>query len=244
VKKVIGIILTAILTQLCFTDDCRAATQDDGLVEIHFPVDVTTSYKERRRTSGTNVGINMTNFVPYNWESLLDGGLYDNDYGSSPIQLYTLEAGYKYNFALGSISLLAGFGMGTNNTNVNGISRSMTVMKYLGKVMYAMDNMFSEPYVAPYVAGSVWQMRVSEKEDITDGLADAINVGPGFEYSVGALIQLNWLEPDIASRALVDIGIENTYLDVFMSQHMRTQSSSVYSTATDFNFGAGLRLEF
>lgn len=241
--RILVAIIFGILTQLVFVDICQAEEQDSGLVEIHYPVDSAVSYKERRRTHGTNVGFNLTQMIPYNWESLIDDEYYGDVYGQTPIMLMTLEGGYKFNFVLGSLNFLAGIGFGQATADLSGVTRFINVTKYLVKGMYILDDIFPEPYLAPYIGGSVWQMRVTESEQDSD-FGGTRTTGYGFEYSVGALIQLNWLEPDTARETLAESGLENTYLDLFVSQHFRTQQSDDPSTSTDINYGAGLRLEF
>jgi hypothetical protein len=243
VKKVLAAIFLALIAQLLFIDICWAATQDEGLVEITYPVDTFASYKDRRITHGANVGINITNFVPYNWESQIDGEYYGDTFGATPISLFCIEMGYKFNFVMGSISLMPGIGFGEQKADFNGVSRTMNVMKFSGKGMFALDNLFSEPYLVPYAAASVWQMRITEfLETSTEKYVHP--TGIGLEYSFGALIQLNWLEPDLARQSLSNSGLQNTYIDLYVSQHMNSSSTNDPSTITAMDFGAGLRLEF
>jgi hypothetical protein len=241
-----GIFLTVAL-QVFFLGSSRAETPDSGLVEVHYPSEILSSYKERRRTHGANLGINLTQMVPYNWESLLDDQLYSDTYGETPISLISLELGYKFNFKLGSLSLILGYGTGQATADLSGVLRDMFVDKYFIKAMYVMDNLFKEPYIAPYIGGSVWQMEITESED-GDPEIYSLTTGYGLEYSAGLLIQLNWIENWLtdgdSKQALAELGLENTYIDLFVSQHMRAQGELEAPTATDLNYGAGLRLEF
>ena len=231
-----------------FPDVCIAAVSDDGLVEVHYPVEVLSSYKDRRRTGGMNVGLNLIQMIPYNFESLLgDNTLYSETYGITPINLMTLELGYKFNFVLGSLSLLLEYGTGRASTEVSGVARDLYVDKYGLKTMYVMDNLFKEPYVAPYIGASVWQMGFTETE-AGDPNDYTLTTGIGMEYSAGLLLQLNWIEDWLtdgeSNAALADIGLQNTYLDVFVSQHYRAQGDLAAPTATGADYGVGLRLEF
>lgn len=242
-KSVFVAVITIVLTQFLFIDVARTQTPDNGMVEVNYPLDVEASYKERRQTHGANVGLNTTFFRPYNWESLLDDVYFDDTYGQTPVQILSLEVGYKFNFVLGSLSLLLGGGMGEGDAAWFGVGRTMRVTKGLSKAMFILDNLLPEPKVAPYVSGSAWIMRISELQDGDDDVYNW-DTGVGLEYSVGTLIQLNWLEPDLSRESLASLGLQNTYLDVFASQHFRTAKTSDPSTSTDLNFGAGIRLEF
>jgi hypothetical protein len=248
VKSILTALFFIFSTLSIFPDPSLAAAQDPGLVEVHYPIEVLSPYKERRRTHGANVGVNLIQMIPYNWESLLTPGeFYSDVYGETPISLASVELGYKFNFVLGSLSFLLGYGSGFASTEVGGVYQDISVTKYLGKVMYIMDNLFSEPYVAPYVAGSAWQMTFNETQD-GDDEEYFLTTGIGYEYSAGLLIQLNWIEDWLlggeSTTALADMGLENTYIDLFVSQHLRAGGEEEAPTATDYNYGAGLRLEF
>ncbi len=221
-----------------------AIAQDEArLVEINYPIDVYAPYKERRRTHGANFGIHLENYVPGRWESLIDSEYYEDTYKKTPIALTSFEGGYKYNFVLGSLSFLAGIGYGEATTTFFGASRVMGVYKYFGRGMYALDNLLSEPYIVPYVAGSIWQMKIKESEtgSINGG---TLTSGVGFDYTFGALFQLNWMDLETANRTLNENGIQNTYLDIFATQYLRTLKKTESSLASNFILGLGLRLEF
>ena len=222
----------------------EAATKDESnLVEINYPIDVQSSYKERRRTHGANFGIHLENYIPGNWSSLVDSGFYNETYGKTPISLTSVEGGYKYNFALGGISLLAGIGNGQASADVFGATRTMSIFKYYARGMYTIDNLFPEPYVVPYVAGAVWQMKIKETES-GSSFGGSVTSGIGFDYSLGVLLQLNALDQEIAQKSLNENGIENTFLDFFVTQYLKTLKASDSNLSSNFIFGLGLRLEF
>ncbi len=237
-------LITILLIQAFGPSVAVAMTQEEPhLVEINYPIDVFAPYKERRRTHGANIGIHLENYVPGRWESLIDSEFYENTYGKTPISLTSFEAGYKYNFVLGSLSFMGGIGYGEANTTFLGASRVMGIYKYFGRGMYALDNFLPEPYIVPYVAGSIWQMRIKESETgSSDG--GTATTGVGFDYSFGALFQLNWMDPDLASQTLNENGIQNTYLDLFVTQYLNTLKKTDSSLSSNFILGLGLRLEF
>lgn len=243
-KHLLFFLITVLLIQ-AFGPSTAFATPEEGarLVEINYPIDVYAPYKERRRTHGANFGIHLENYVPGRWESLIDSEYYEDTYGKTPIALTSFEGGYKYNFVLGSVSFMGGIGYGEATTTFLGASRVMGVYKYFGRGMYTLDNLLPEPYIVPYVAGSVWQMRIKESETgSSDG--GTVTTGIGFDYSFGALFQLNWMDPELAAQTLNENGIQNTYLDIFATQYLKTIKKADSSLASNFILGFGLRLEF
>jgi hypothetical protein len=62
--------------------------------------------------------------------------------------------------------------------------------------------------------------------------------------TVGLMMQLNWVEEEASRWALLTTGLQNTFLDVFMTQHQKTANTSDPGTASAFNFGGGVRIEF
>lgn len=225
-------------------DPCLAAQPSDqpgDLVEVRYPVDPDASYKERRRTHGANFAVNQLAMSPVDWLTLLNQEAYFDEVYQNPVSLNSVELGYKFNFVLGSLNFLAVYGAG--NTSSDGYNLSVT--KYAAKGMYIIDNILSEPYVAPYAAASIWQMTFKENDSFsTPSRETSETLGPGFDYSFGLLFQLNWLEPGTARDTLNTTGIQNTYVDIFVTQHTDSQDSIDASTATDFDLGFGLRLEF
>ncbi len=244
VKSMLLIVLSLVFTQAFSLRAAVAATNSEvPLVEINYPIDVMAPYKERRRTHAGNFGIRNENYVPALWESLIDEEYYDDTYAQTPIKLTSIEGGYKYNFILGSISLMGGIGYGEANTEFNGIGRKMIATKYFARGMFALDNILAEPYMVPYVAGSIWKMKIQESEDTTD-FGGTFTSGFGFDYTLGLLLQLNWLDADFARESLNQNGIQNTYLDIFMTQYLKTLTSTDPILSSKLMLGLGLRLEF
>ncbi len=243
-KHLLLLLALGIFIQAFGLNKAVATTNAEGpLIEINYPIDVMAPYKERRRTHGANFAVHRENYVPGLWESMIDDEYYEDTYGKTPIQLTSFEGGYKYNFALGSISLLGGLGYGEASTTFHGVARKMSAFKYYARGMYLMDNLLPEPYLVPYAAGSIWKMRIHESEDVSD-FGGTLTSGIGFDYSFGVLLQLNWLDKELSAQTLNDNGIQNTYLDLFATQYLKSMTTTDPSLASAFIFGLGLRLEF
>ncbi len=229
---------------LCFMALCAltpswsfAIPEDTPLVEVHFPQDQLASYKNRREDHGAYFGIQYEVLKFKNYMSPIDNLMYSEVFGESEIPLMRANIDYKYNFSLGSIALGVDFGTGS----VEGGDRKLEVTKYGINAQYALDNIANEPYVVPYLGLNVWNINFSETSP-TESFSGTTQMG--FNYMIGALIQLNWLDYDTAKNASFTMGLENTYLDVYITQYMTTESPDDPNTETDFSYGAGLRLEF
>lgn len=211
---------------------------DYPLVELELRQDILAPYKERRSSHGfqMNVSYEPVEFLKY--KSFLDGVSYKEMFGDSTTNIISLSAEYKYNFVMGAVSLGGVVGMGS----VSGPSdRSLALTKYGLRFKYTMDNIFSEPYVAPYLGMDLWQMSYNEKlgSDTYSGSTQL-----SYNYSVGMLIQLNWIDKGTATNATYEYGLENTYLDLYATQYSAPQAEDDPDLGTDFSFGAGLLFEF
>ncbi|MCS6838448.1 MAG: hypothetical protein NZ480_06330 [Bdellovibrionaceae bacterium] len=78
------------------------------------------------------------------------------------------------------------------------------------------DKFFSEPFVVPYFSYG-FPIESSSK----------VEQSP---IKFGILFQLNWIEPDYATKALFDYGLENSFVDIFWTTydlHKGTQGNSI-----------------
>lgn len=213
-----------------------------GLVELHTPVVVDAPYRERRNTHGFLFGLYYENVMLDRYASIIDGTtLYQDMFGESEFPLYNLELSYKYNFKLGAITASLGAGYGEIESDGSGILRSLKMTKYQASVGYIMDTLFEEPYGAPYVSIGVMRVGIDE-DDSTQTVGHDIDML--MHYQIGVMFQLNWLDSAVARHSLVDYGLQNTYLDVFVSQYSASESLDDPDTSTDYTIGAGLRLEY
>lgn len=212
--------------------------QDLPLVEVQIPQDNLAPYKERRETHGVYFGmdyeaINFKNFI-----STLDGMSYKDLFGEDTVNLVQAGLDYKFNFSLGSVSAGLFYGMG--KVDADG-SRSLEISKYGAAFRFMADMIMSEPYVVPYLGISAWQMGISEKS-ATDSFSATTQMG--YNYALGFLIQLDWIDYDTAKETTFNWGLENTFLDVYATQYAKTEAPDDPNTETDFTYGAGLRFEF
>lgn len=228
---------------LCAVVASAQTQEDPPLVEVELIQDNLAPYIERRDNSGIYFGINYEGVDLKNYISVLDGvnQSYASIFGSNPVPLIRVNVDYKYNTSVGSIA--AGIDVGTGNLSgtVSGVTHDLTLLKYGVGLKWTLDSLWAEPYVAPYLGINFWQMGIKEKTP-TDSFDMTTDFG--YNYSLGFLFQLDWLDYNSSKTSTWDWGIENTFLDVYATQYAKTMSDTDPNTETDFLYGAGLRLEF
>lgn len=226
--------------EVALVEDQRDVSEP--LVEMHYPVDFDQPYKQRRETTAFTFGLSYENFYPQGFTSILDeNDQYTDLFGETEIPMIGFDLGYKYNFALGGIFAGIGYGYATLSEKRGDVPRDLTLTKLSAHIGYVMDNVFEEPYIAPYILGGTTQFTIEESAGANSASG---NTQTGFFYRVGALIQLNWMEDTTARTGLHDYGLQNTYLDIFMSQYTASVQDDDPNLETDPNFGAGIKLEF
>lgn len=212
--------------------------EDHPLVEVEIGQDNLAPYKERRERHGIYFGIDYEAIVFKNFVSTLDGQVYGSIFGEDAVHLVQAGLDYKYNFSLGSLA--AGLFYGTGKREA-ALDRSLEIGKYGVSFKFTADNLMNEPYVAPYVALNIWQMNISEKSQ-TDSFSATTQWG--YNYTVGLLLQLDWIDYETAKATTFNWGLENTFVDVYATQYAKTEAPDDPDTSTDFLLGLGLRLEF
>ncbi len=217
-----------------------AATEDQSLVEVSIPQDILSPYRERRGTNGMFFGLDYESLILKNFFSTSDGATYSDLFGSNAIGLIHLSVDYKFNFSLGALTIGGDIGMGSASGKVS--PRKLDVTKYGIGLKYVADALMPEPFVAPYVGLNIWKMGTKETVTSTESVSES--TGIGYNYTIGLLVQLNWIDYDDARQATFNYGLENTYLDIYATQYAKTDSEADVNTATDILWGAGLKFEF
>jgi hypothetical protein len=239
-----------LITKVCFVIllvlnvvTASAATEETGLVEVEHYQDYLAPYRERRADNGAYFAVSYQPLVMKNYVSFLDGSTYGDIFGTAAIPMIDASFNYKRNFALGSIAAGIEYGGGQISGSLAGASgsRTLTISKIGAVFQYTADVLMPEPYVAPYIAISVWQMDIGEKSD-TDKFSATTK--PGYNYTIGALLQLDWIDYDNAKNTTFNWGLENTFIDIYATQYAKTQAADDPDTSTSILFGGGLRLEF
>ncbi len=232
----------------------------EGQVIVERPVDLTGSYKERRGKHGGLFSIGAEKFYPVDYTSQFpNSGYIEEITGTDAVTMVSGELGYKHNFSLGSIGLMLGYAHG--NTAVSGDStpavatdRRLSLTRTSISANYAIDNLTEEPWIVPYVQGGIYQFAVDETKG---GVVMSATSDYAFNYRLGILFQLNWIEAAIDPSTQVDglrsTGLQNTFIDIYYIDHLAANNAADPSVAnseggpnmrSSGEFGAGLKLEF
>lgn len=206
-----------------------------------------TNYKERRKRHGFSVGLTTENVYMPDYASIYDGKLYEELWGQEDISMPQLSANYKFNFILGSINIGAAYAQGSILDDRSLDQRTIQLEKKSANFQFLFDNLMSEPYIVPYAGLSVYDFNINEYVKLgTTGVEESHNFETeyGSAYTVGFLIQLNWLEKESAKNAYFENGLQNTFLDIYWTQYENPNQDPDPNTQSDFNWGAGLRIEF
>lgn len=236
-----GVLFLGTSSKALANTDEENSNEPPPLVEVFYPADLLQDYNKRREDSGWMLGLNYQTYRPTNFLSTLDLSSYEELFGSTPVSMGELQFSYKRNFSAGAVTLGLGYGMGQVSDNRSGDERTLEISKLSSTLNYVMDTLFAEPYVAPYLQLQAWRLTIHEKSS-TDSFAADSNIG--FAYGAGALIQLNFLDQDAAFSSAKNWGLQNTYLDLFVTKYTQTQDSQDPDTSNAIDYGAGLRFEF
>lgn len=247
----LGSLVLAILLVFCIFLIARESfavesevVPNDGKVEVIYPAQSSRAYRDRRSSWSTMFAINVDQILPDSFRSQVNNDSYTTMFGKTPIKMLQAEIGTKYNFPLGSlgVNLMVGTGTVDDLHGTTGPGDSLDILKKGASLSFIMDNLFKEPYVAPYIQGQMYSFEW--KESRNDGSERAGSTSLGMALSFGFLIQLNWLDPESSTVALDSLGLNNTYLDLFVSQYNTSNGESDPDFQTSMNYGAGLRFEF
>lgn len=246
-SKVCVLVVALLCATNAFAEDAAVVADENsdtnptGLVRVEIARDTLAPYKERRGNHGVYFAVGYEALDLKNYISTLDFKSYSEMFGSEPIPLINVNIDYKYNFSLGALTLGINYGNGSLSDDRSGAKRTLSIDKYGLTLKYVADVIMDEPYVAPYVGVTAWQMDISEESPTNSFSA---RTQTGYNYTVGLLIQLDWLDYDTAKNATFNFGLENTYLDIYATQYAATEALEDPNTETDFLYGAGLRVEF
>ena len=227
-------------------------TSVPGKVTVEKPQDVSLPYKQRRSTHGFVFAVHRENFYPLDYQSQFGDVYVEGIIGKDTIPLVGLDIGYKYNVSIGSISAIYNFSQGSIDGSV--LARTISLQRQQLAANVALDALFDEPYVVPYLQLGVHQFTASEDDGTT---TQSAVTNYSFNYRYGLQFQIDWLEslidPSAKAERLLSSGMENLFLDIYFVDHMASsgaQDPLVLGSEGEPNLvsggemGLGLRLEF
>jgi hypothetical protein len=231
----------------------EVSDHDSGVI-VDNKQNVFRPYLKRRTAMGLLFGIQMENYDPAEYKSLLLNQKFGDFTGGATVPLISGELGLKYNFSMGSVAALASYGMGQYSDAVAGLNDfSLTVTKFSAN--FTMDALMNEPFVAPYIQGGMHKFQVTEDStsDTTTG-SESPETTWNFDYRVGLLFQLNWIEKSIDPNSHIEglrsSGLQNTYIDIFYASYAQPsevaeeEGQSGEPDLASSHIGFGLKMEF
>jgi hypothetical protein len=227
-----------------------------GEVLVETPDDLSKSYKQRRGRHGLLFSITYEHFYPVDYFSQYRDVYIEKIIGDDRINLVGAEFGYKLNFQLGALSILANMAQGEIKGKVNNSDRTLYLQRVGLSANFAMDNFFEEPWVVPYGQAGVHQFQ-SQEDDLAYDSSRAATTQYSLNYRLGLLFQLNWIEKSIDPNTQIDglrsSGLQNTFLDVYASSYLAStdlydplnkDSEGDPDLASEFELGVGIKMEF
>lgn len=253
-KKTFILFCSLFLSNFLYAQDYSDPVTE-GEIVVEKPTDLTQNYRDRRGRYGILFSVNYEKFTPGDYLSLIQNKTFDEVSGGGSIPLIGAEFGIKFNISLGSATALLGYATGSFSDDAKKIDKiSAKITK--ADVNFTLDNLMSEPWVAPYA--QVGMHQIDWTESSRDGAGalkeESFITDWKLNYKTGLLFQLNWLEntidPNTHNNGLTSSGLQNTYLDIFYSSY--TEPNEVATVAgqsgeanlASSNFGVGLKLEF
>lgn len=203
-------------------------------------------YKDRRRKWGHAFSVSYSFYKPAYYKSdyinpeLAD---FELDYGSPQIPLIEISYTHKWNFSLGSLGGEMSYGYYSNDADdfdLLGDANLQLQMARVG-VKFTMDNLFSEPIVAPYFSTGIYSVLYDETQG---GASFNGTTGVAGYWAAGALFQLDWLDKSSAIDAYLESGIENTFLSVEVRQFLASSVEQDPDFSTDPDINIGISVEF
>lgn len=210
-----------------------------NLVEIEYAPIPSLSYQERKPDWGYTFGFQFRNYQPTGYVSSLDGAKYEQLFDQNVISIYGLRGGIRKSLGFTSMLAEASYATGSTTSNFSGAATSLQLTELGVHLGLMIDTIMTEPFVAPYLYLDFAVI------DFEEGYSGNFASGGGnytLGWTAGTLIQLNWLDKETAQKSLVQDGLNNTYIDLFIAQSQKSGGSEDLSTA--LNWGAGVKLEF
>lgn len=226
--------------------DLRKPAEPSGPIEIIKTRDPYAPYSMRRQFWAFDFRAGMEMFAPNSYESFNHPeAFYDETVDSGPMQFFTIGGGIRLNFPV--VTWVHGFKFSSGNTTLvssyegSEVESELDIYRYQYYTGLIFDDIFQEPYVAPYAEIGVNQFTFSDDGDLD---SDSGKLSPSFSYAVGIMIQLNAFDSHNSVEGRRYLGPENAYLDLFINQSMASSNEDDPDFSTPVNYGLGLRLEF
>ncbi len=216
------------------------------MVEVEQAPDPSMQYHLRRPSWGVDIQVTTEQFAPVNYVSESHSGLtFEELNNTGPIMVNTFSLGVRKNFTAGAVICGAKYGQGDKNLesgeSTNYVDSDLQIHRYTGYLSLIADDLFSEPYVAPYVELSFNKFTFRDESNEND---DSGQTAGSLSTTIGLAVQLNWIDTYNSYESRRNAGLENTYLEIFATKSFDSGSEEDPDFSTEWSLGAGLRFEW
>jgi hypothetical protein len=218
--------------------------QGTELVEVRTNESIYYPYKQRQNQWGFSFSLGAENVSYPGLISQFDEESFEFLYGTSGVPMLSLELGPKYNMSWGSLALLAGYGLLDITDDRSGANDELTIQRYSATAIFYLDNIWSEPYFVPYVGGGIWMADYSEIRGAYPDEVSNTSTDLGYHYKVGALIGLDWIEPESVLKSRRETGMKAMFVNVYASSTFMSESEPDPDLENELDLGASLVFEF
>lgn len=214
------------------------------LVEVRTNESIYYPYKQRQNQWGFSFSFGAENVSYPGLISQFDEVSYEELYGTNGSPMLSLELGPRYNMSWGSLALLAGYGLLDITDDRSGANDELTIQRYSATAVFYLDNIWSEPYFVPYVGGGVWMADYSEIRGAFPDEVSNTSTELGYHFRVGALLGLDWIEPESILKSRRETGMKAMFVNVYASSTFMSESEPDPDLENEFDLGASLVFEF
>lgn len=217
----------------------------DNLVEVRSNRTIFLPYKQRQNPWGFSVSFGGEFLYFPNLVSQFDEATYEDMFGTSLQMATSIELGPKYNMTWGSLGMTFGFAqLKISDDRLDGVEAGLSLSRYSGTLTYYLDTISTEAYVIPYIGAGVWQADYEETSDEYPGEKEKYTTEVGYHWRAGGLFSLSWLEPNTALRSRRSVGLQEAFLNVYVSSTYMAESEPDPDLESEYDIGASVLLEF
>jgi len=220
-----------------------------GLVELRGSQDIFLPYKQRQKPWGYifSLGAELVTYPGLLSQfTEADGSIatFEDLFGANSQTMPSFEMGPKYNTSIGSFAFLLGYSRLDISSSRIGSEAQLRISRYTANLVYYLDTIWEEPYFVPYIGAGAWQADYEEENEDEPGITAKYTTDVGFQWRIGGLIGLDWIEPATALRSRKTLGLQSTFLNLYATSSYMSESDPDPDLENELDFGASLVVEF
>jgi len=207
-------------------------------VEVAQLFAVDDSYKLRYPRFTSLWSITSSPIRPSDYFRPSDGLTYSDLFGDSSISNLELSVFFRYKFSFFDFGVGPGVSQGSLASS-RALNSSLGVNITTLKLRAWLNTISNEPFFVPFFGSEYLNIKASE----SDGVSTLVTQLPGaWIYRVGFQIQVNDIDSTGARQALVDVGLQNTFIELSYFG-LLSKTGELFLTPLS-GLSVGLSLEF